>query len=142
TCLRRTPPRKPSGGRLVTVLVDAVDVKYRTGIEFQRLAHQLGERSRAHFLHYPGAMDLDRPFGNPQLESNLLVQAPRDDMAQYLLLAPGQGIEVAADALQLTAHRSLVCVARQRALHRNDEATRLQRLCQEVDGAGLHGPHA
>src|SRR5262249_43980140 len=51
-------------------------------------ANELGQRARAHLAHELAAVRLDRDLRDAELAADLLVQAPGDDQAHDVALAP------------------------------------------------------
>src|SRR5262245_38283291 len=104
----------------------------RLDVQFRSEPDQIEHRAGAGLFHYVVAMRLDRPFGGAEVEGDLFVQLPADQMSEHLTLAGCELVVLALDQLEALAAGSLVRVARHGPRDCAEQRVFLHRLGQEI----------
>ena len=66
-------------------------------VELFGQAGELGQRRNFHLFHHPGAVNLDRLFGRPQLRGDLFIEPTGDDVRQDFAFPRRERLEAAPD---------------------------------------------
>src|SRR5262245_57658481 len=84
-------------------------------VQLRAKPHEIDHRSRTKLFHDVVAMGLDRPFGGAQVEGDLFVQLPAEQMGEHLTLAWCELVVAALSRLQSLPAGTAVRVALQGA---------------------------
>src|SRR5262249_23132701 len=102
---------------------------------------QIGHRSRAHFLHKVAAMHFHGDLAEPNLSRDLFAHQPARHQSHYFALARGKGREMSSQVRDRILKFTPLLVALDRGRDGIQKILVAKWLGEEIDSAGLHGPH-
>src|SRR5258707_1724184 len=103
--------------------------------------HELRHGCRTHLLHNAPAMDLDRPFGCAELQSNLFVEHAGNYAFEHVKLAWCERGQSITHLLALQALEPLLGPSLESPLDGTQEIFVLEGFRQIIDCAGFHRLH-
>src|SRR5262249_20755732 len=101
-------------------------------------AHQIGQARGLHLGHQVGAVDLDRAWADPEVESDLLVGKAADQALQHLALAVGECGQTAVDLCALGFVPVLAALLIAGGAHGLEQSLVIERLLDKIRSADLH----
>lgn len=100
--------------------------------------HQLSERLRLHFFHYPGAVYFHGPLTDAELISNHFVRLARDHEVQYFLLTVGQFFNSGQHFRFFFACRAALLIRLNRFRYAIEKFLVAERFLDEINRTFLH----